>query len=370
MSNIDYIEEELDVKKLLKLFLDSRKTILKITILFTVIGLLSAFLTKKEYEASTVFVPQGVGQKKMSGNLGGLAALAGINIGSGAEASGIPSSLYPDILQSIPFQKELINTKLTIKGQEKKVTFGKYYTEIYNPGFLHKVKKYTIGLPGVIMSSFKKKSDVANNVHIYQDSDTIIYVTPKEKGLIDNLQKRVIITVDQEDNFVEIKGIMPESIAAAELTYAAKELLEKYIINYKIEKSADKLKFIEKRLQEKEEDFKRKRFLLARYQDKNKYASTLTSQTRLLSLQADYNLAFNVYNDLAQQIEKQKIQVKEDTPIFTIIKPVSIPTSKSGSSFASVFYKWMISGFVLGILWVFGRDFFKKIKKELTSEVE
>ena len=101
-----------------------KRLIYKALIIFSIIGLLVAVFTPNEYKSSTVFVPQGSDSKKVGGNLGGLAALAGVNIGSGASESGIPLSLYSEIINSIPFQRELLKTPITVSERKEKVTYS------------------------------------------------------------------------------------------------------------------------------------------------------------------------------------------------------------------------------------------------------
>lgn len=362
------IEKEKNSIKVFMLFWRARKKIFTITLILTLIGAFVTIFSEKEYKSSMIFVPQGADKESgVSGGLSNLAAIAGVNIGGGAKGSGISVALYSDILNSIPYQKELMNTKLTIKGQPNKVTFKEYYENIYSPDILSKIKKYTIGLPGTIIGAIRGGGKGEGEVSLYKNSDSIIYINNSEKRLIDRLSKQISLSIDKKKRSVTISAMMPEAIAAAELTYEAEKLLEKYIISYKVKKSKEKLNFIENRLAEKEKEFKQKQFQLANYQDKNRFASTLTSQTRLLSLQSQYNLAMSVYSDLAQQVEAQKIQVKEDMPIFTIIKPVSIPTQKSNSGFGKVFYIWAVSGFILGILYIFGKQVVLDFKKEFNS---
>ena len=54
--------------------------------------------------------PEGA-KSSITGNVSDLAAMAGINIGTG-NADGINLTLYPDVVQSFPFMTELINIKI------------------------------------------------------------------------------------------------------------------------------------------------------------------------------------------------------------------------------------------------------------------
>jgi LPS O-antigen subunit length determinant protein (WzzB/FepE family) len=83
----------------------------------------------------------------------------------------------------------------------------------------------------------------------------------------------------------------------------------------------------------------------------------------LMKLQKDYDLTFTVYSELAKQLETQEINVKEDTPVFTVIKPVSVPLSKSKPKRIIIIVIWMIFGTITGIMMVLGREFLKTIKE-------
>ncbi|MFR6383017.1 MAG: hypothetical protein ACLUOS_13230 [Odoribacter splanchnicus] len=42
----------------------------------------------------------------------------------------------------------------------------------------------------------------------------------------------------------------------------------------------------------------------------------------------EYTLLFGVYSELAKQREQANIQVKETTPVFTDVEPVTITTER------------------------------------------
>ena len=50
-------------------------------------------------------------------------------------------------------------------------------------------------------------------------------------------------------------------------------------------------------------------------------------------IQAEYSIALNVVTELATQVESAKLQVSKDTPIFSVIDPVTVPTQKNLSKF-------------------------------------
>jgi len=357
-------EDSIDIIALLKQLWSARKFIVKTTLIFTVIGLFVAIFSTKQYTSSTTFVPIGQG-KSAGGNLDGLASLAGINLGGGNDAGGkISPELYPQIVNSIPFQLELFNAPLKIEGQDSLVSYKEYYTNIYKPGVLSSIKKYTLGLPGVIISSIRGQ--------VSEESATkknkIIHVSQKESKLIMQLEKQVTLEVNAKEGFVSIAATLPEAIASAQLALKAQELLQEYALNFKTQKSIEQLSYIEERFLEKKKEFDTVKMKLALFQDRNNAINTAVGKTKLLQLQSDYNLSLTVYTELAKQLETQRLQVKKDTPIFTVLKPVTVPTEKAAPRRTLILVVYSFLGVILSMGFVLIKEPVLNILKEIKSE--
>jgi LPS O-antigen subunit length determinant protein (WzzB/FepE family) len=128
------------------------------------------------------------------------------------------------------------------------------------------------------------------------------------------------------------------------------------------------LQYIEERYAEKEKAFNTIKISLARFQDHNTGINTALGRTKLLQLQAEYDLAFTVYSELAKQLETQLLQVKKDTPLFTVLKPVTIPNEKSAPSRAFILVVCLFLGFVVSVGFVLGRKYWIGFKKEWASK--
>jgi len=359
-------EDEIDLIALAKTLWEGRRTVIKTTLIFMVLGLFIAIFSAKEYTASTTMVPQSAeGGSKLGGSLGGLAAMAGINLGSMGGGSTIPPTLYPKIVNSIPFQKELMQTPLSIEGQKEEVSFAEYYLEIKKPGLLGYIKKYSIGLPGLILKSIRGEAAASS---LQLEAGSLISISQDEKKLINILSAQLSIEVNDKDGYVSISARMPEAKSSAQMVQKAQVLLQEAITDFKIQKAQDQLAFVEERYAEKEKEAKNAQKKLASFRDRNKNVSTATAQTEQERLTAEYNLVYGVYSELAKQLETQKIQVKEDTPIFTIIEPVSIPMDKSKPNRPMTLVIWTFLGGIVGVGMVFGKEFFTSIKDKWTEE--
>ena len=122
---------------------------------------------------------------------------------------------------------------------------------------------------------------------------------------------------------------MPDPLAVAVLGDIVVKQLTERIISYKTGKALDNLEFIEARYAEAEKNYKEKQKDVAIFIDKNKFISSSLFETQLQSRQNDLDIAYDVFKSLAGQLEQAKIKVKEETPVFTTLEPLRIPTEKS-----------------------------------------
>ncbi|MFK8376232.1 Wzz/FepE/Etk N-terminal domain-containing protein [Capnocytophaga canimorsus] len=362
MDNLQVLnkeEDEIDLLELFRKLWRARKTVLIVTFVFFVLGLLMAILSPKEYTATTIIVPQTSGSSKLGGSLGGLAALAGVNLGK-SSTEDIPPTLYPKLVKSIPFKRKLLQTPLYFETLGKSVSYQEYYWQYAKPSTLDVIKKYTIGLPALLFS--KKEENTSEVDHNKQDQ--IISLNRREEGLHHLIDAQLKLNVNEKEGFVTLNYSMPEALAAAQMLQRAQELLQNSIIEFKVKKAKEELQFIEQLYLEAEKDFKTKQYALANFQDRNRNFSSSLPQTRLQQLQTEFNLAYGVYSELAKQFENQKIKVKEETPAFTVIEPVSVPNEKSKPKRGMIIAIWTFLGIVLGVGSVFLKDFIRQLKAE------
>jgi uncharacterized protein involved in exopolysaccharide biosynthesis len=75
-------------------------------------------------------------------------------------------------------------------------------------------------------------------------------------------------------------------------------------------------------------------------------------------------IANSLYQQLASQLEQAKIQVKKDTPVFTIVEPVTVPTERSKPSRVKIVVIWVFLGGVVGCGLVYGKTYFLSLRKK------
>jgi uncharacterized protein involved in exopolysaccharide biosynthesis len=357
-------DDEIDLIALAKTLWDGRKIIIKIVIVFMILGLLVALFSSKEYSASTTVVPQISNKNSRMGGLSSLAAIAGFNLDMNMETSELSPYIYPQIVQSVPFQMEIMNAKYTFSDVEQPVSLFEYYTEYYKPGLFSEIKKYTIGLPFVVLKAIKGKTDempaeiIGKTIQLTEDQDAIRKI----------IEGNVTLETNDKEGYLILTSRFHEAKLAAQVAQKGQDLLQKYITDFKIEKAAEQLKFVESRFNEKKSDFEKAQASLAAFRDRNKNVTSAMARTEEERLQNEYQIAFEVYKQLAQQLEQARIKVKEDTPVFAVVKPVTVPLEKSKPNRPMILIIWTFLGGVIAIGWIFGKQFLQTIKTKWNEE--
>lgn len=357
-------DDEIDLIALAKTVWEGKKTIIFSVIICGIIGVTIAMLSPKEYTASTTMVPQVSDGASKMGGLSSLAAMAGFNLNTGNSSADLSPMLYPQIIASVPFQLEIMNIPFTFPDVEKPVSLFQYYTEIKKPGAIALVKKYTVGLPGVIIKALKATPPETTTL----TNNKLIWLTIEQDGIRQALEKTITLEVDSKEGYLTLTANSEDALLSAQIAEKTLDLLQQYITTFKIGKATEQLRFIEERYNDNKQEFENAQTALANYRDKNKNVTSARARTREERLQSEYQLAFDVYSGLAQQLEQARIQVKEDTPVFSVIKPVTVPIEKSSPNRPMILFIWIFLGGIVGIGWVFGKEFLESIKTKWNSE--
>jgi uncharacterized protein involved in exopolysaccharide biosynthesis len=318
-------DDEIDLKDLILPIWRSRKQILTTAIIFAIFGGIIGFLTPATYTASSTFLPQtsqsGGG---LSGSLGGLASLAGINLSAGAGGGGeIPPSMYATVLGSQPFRKRILDAKIVVNGDS--ISYRDYLTNQPKTAF-GTISEYTIGLPGKVIGTMSSKE--ANSPDLAAVG--LQPLSDEEYDLQNALAGIVSITNDKKEGIVSLTVVEGNPMIAAQIAQVTESALQDWIIEYKIKNAKAQYDFIEKQFEAKQKEFYSIQEQLANYTDRNQNVLAASYLTRLDRLQAEFDLVNTVYSELAKQKEQAAIQLSKDTPTFSVLDPVKVPKERTG----------------------------------------
>jgi uncharacterized protein involved in exopolysaccharide biosynthesis len=353
-------EDEIDLKDLIIPIWRSRKQILFIATICGILGGIVGFFTPATYTASSTFLPQTTQSGGAGASLGGLAALAGINLNAPMAGGEIPPTMYAKVLGSEPFRKRLLDAKIWVDGDT--TSYRDYLESQTSSGFgLGTIKDYTIGLPGKILGAIVgEKKDGASSAE-----GALQALSDDEYALHNAVSGKVKIETDKKEGVVTITVEEGDPIVAAGVAKVTEEVLQDWIIEHKIKNAKAQYDFIEKQFEAKQKEFFSIQDQLAGYMDRNQNVLSATYLTRLERLQAEFNLVNTVYSELAKQKEQAAIQLSKDTPTFSVLDPVKVPKEKTGPKKSIYVLGTFFMGLVLSAGWFLTRKPVQEFIKEM-----
>jgi uncharacterized protein involved in exopolysaccharide biosynthesis len=183
------------------------------------------------------------------------------------------------------------------------------------------------------------KGSFANKVYISK-------LTADDNKIISILSSRIKLTQLGKLSTLYVK--MPEASLSAEVNKVVLELLIKYAIRIKASKQLENVEFLEARTAEAEVKYKDSQRKAAQFKDNNYNVIFQSVQIQENVLQNNFVLYSNIYNQLVAQLEQAKIQLKKDSPLFTVLEPVYIPSQIATDN--SKIISYLMRGIIVGLL--------------------
>ena len=87
-------------------------------------------------------------------------------------------------------------------------------------------------------------------------------------------------------------------------------------------------------------------------------------------LKNEMTLTFNVYNTLAQKLEQDKLRVQEQTPVYTIIQPATVPLKAASPKKPLILIGFVFLAIFGGVGYLFIKDLFNPKEETEVLEVE
>lgn len=340
-------ESELDLMALAHTIWQGRRTVFISVGICAVLGVFIALFSPKKYTVSTVIVPQ-ISSSSSSSSLSSLASLAGFDLGGVKSTAELSPILYPQIVNSVPFKLELMNTPLRFEECDTAVSLFNYYTEIKKPSVVGTVKKYTIGLPFLLLDVIRGEKPEPDYSGSGDGTPVPMSLTKDQEKMSKSLDEMVSLVTNSKEGYLTLTVTGPEALATAQLAQRAQQLLQQEIIKFKVEKSQAELDFVQGRYDEVKRETEALQAQVARFTDRSKDLINTYSQLEQTRIMNKYSISNSVYQELAKQLEQAKLQVKKDTPAFSVIKPVVIPIERSAPKRAQILAIWLFLGCVIG----------------------
>lgn len=352
-------EIEIDLMDLLRKVIGIRKKIYKAAGIGLIIGIIVAISIPKQYTVEVTLSPE-MGNNK-GGGLSGLAASflgSGVSMGDGTDA--LNASLSADIVSSTPFLLELSNMKVPVSGSEE-ISLSSYLDEESSPWW-----SYVIGFPGMVIGGVKSLfiEDEDESIFLDKASQGTIELSKKESQKIESLKKKIVASVDKKTSMTSVTATFQDSKVAAVVADSVVKKLQEYIIDYRTSKSKEDCLYLEKLFKERQQEYYEAQRKYADYMDSHDNIILQSVRTEQERLQNDMSLAYQVYSQVAGQLQVARAKVQEEKPVFAVVEPAVVPLYPSGTSRKVYVLVFVFLSVCIVISWnLFGKDLLSKFKE-------
>lgn len=356
-------ESEIDIMELISKLWKNRKMIIKWCVVGAVIGLVIGFSIPKTYTAGVTLAPE-VQQKTGSG-VSSIASMMGVNLNNTLDA--INAEMFPDVVHSTPFIVELFDLPVTFERKDSVITttlldYMKNYQ--HYPWWNYIIlapKRLVVWCYNLIEQDIEKGDNSGDDIislHNLPKSDRNVV-----KYFVDKIQ----VNVDKKTLKTDMSLEMQDPQVVYLVMDAIVENLKKYMTEYRSSKSRQDVENLSVICELRKADYYKAQQAYANYIDSNKSVIRQSAQAERERLQQEMNLAYQVYSQVATQMEGARIQAEQAKPVFAIVHPPVIPLRQSAPVKSMIL---LITIFISGICaaaWVlFGIDLWNKIKQVLS----
>lgn len=352
-------EAEIDLMAILRKLIGIRKKIYKAVGVGLLMGIVIAISIPKQYTVTVTLSPE-MGSAKEGGLSGLSASFLGNGVTMGDATDALNASLSADIVSSTPFLMELSAMKIPVTRNEV-MTLDTYLDEESSPWW-----NYIIGLPSMVIGGVKSlfTEDEEGVMSSDKASQGTIELSKKELRKISTLKKMITASVDKKNSMTSVTVTFQNPMVAAVVADSVVNKLQEYIIDYRTFKAKEDCLYLEKLFKERQQEY---------YAAQQKYADYLDSHDNIIlhgvraeqeRLQNDMSLAYQVYSQVASQLQIARAKVQEEKPVFAVVEPAVVPLDPSGTSKKIYVLVFIFLCVCIVIFWnLLGNDFFNKLKE-------
>lgn len=301
--------KDIDMIVLIRKIWGAKTKIFRWIIYGILIGIIVVISTPKEYTSIVKVAPEG---QKNSNSAGALASMMGIT-GGGVAQEGVNETLYPEIISSTPFALEFVDIAIEYNGE--KMPFSEYILKHQKKPWWNYVVGFPFQLYGWIASIGRERPDTLT-----------IKNTPSIKyAYVASFVKKINMQVDSKKGFMTINSTFQDPIIAKIILDSLVVQLQAYMTNYRTAKTRSDLESNCRMLEIAKQNFYEADEKYANAVDRNNNLISQSASIKLNRLRDERDLTYQIYTQLATQVENDRVKLQAETPIVTVIEPVTVP---------------------------------------------
>ena len=341
-----------------------RIMIIKWCIAGAIVGLVAGFSIPKTYKAGVTLAPEM--QQKTSSGVSSIASMMGVNLNNSVDA--ISVEMFPDVVHSTPFIVELFDLPVTFERKDSVMTLPlvEYMKEYHKSPWWSDVIKFPFKVLGwcIDLVTPDEVEDEDNGDGTLNPNN----LPKKERIIVAYFKENIEVLVDKKSFKTQMSLQMQDPLVVATVMDAVVENLKNYMSEYRTSKARQDAANLEVICKQRKADYYKAQQAYASYIDSNKNVIRQSANAERERLQQEMHLAYQVYSQVATQLEASRIQAEQAKPVFAVIDPVVVPIRKSAPSKAKLLFIFTFLAGCIAAAWVlFGEDYWKKIKENIPN---
>ena len=364
---VDDDETSIDWMELFKKLWAKRRLLIKAAVIGFVVGCIIALAQQHTYTVQVTLSPEMGTDSKASGLASLASSFLGGSISSSSDA--LNATLSSDIVASTPFLLDLCNIRVqTLDGKVDTTLAG--YLDEQRGNIVSKVAHSPALLLKAIRDLMHSEVEPGEG-----DGRGPIFLSMEQSRLIEGLKKKIVkASVNKKTAITSITVTLDDPMVAAIVADSAVSMLQRHIINYRIAKAKEDCAYLETLCAERQAEYYEIQTRYAQYVDANRNIALQSVRIEQERLQNDMSLAFQIYSQVAQQMQMARATIQEAKPVFAVIEPAVVPqfpSSMSRKVIVILIVFLVVVGTAAWVLW--GQtylDLFRSKMREVNSEVQ
>ena len=300
-------------------------------------------------------------QQRTNSSVSSIASMMGVNLNNSVDA--ISVDMFPDVVHSTPFIVELFDLPVTFERKDSVITTSlvEYMKEYQRVPWWSAVINSPFEALGWVMSLGKEKEEDAVAGPLNPTN-----LPKKERKVVKFFSENIMVNVDKKTGKTSMSLELQDPLVVATVMEAVTENLKTYMSDYRTSKARQDIDNLEVICDQRKADYYKAQQAYAQFVDGNKSVIRQSAQAEQERLQQEMNLAYQVYSQVATQLEGARIQAEQAKPVFAIINPVTVPIKKTAPSKAKMLVIFTFLAGCCAAAWVlFGDEYWKKLKENL-----
>lgn len=312
------MKQDFNISDFFQILKDNKKKYFIVGGITFVVAAIIAFSLPKVYTSSVSLAPEFSQGLSLSGNMGAIASMAGINLGNlGGDEDAFYPELYPEIVGSTDFLEDLMTVKVTTDDASLTTTLEDYLTN-------HQVEPWWGTAVKGLRSLLKSKEEGKN----YDMADPK-RITEERLQMLKGLSSCIVVKLDAKTSIIDIQVTMQDPYVAACMVDTVSARLQAYIFRYRTNKAKQDMEYLGKLQRDAYEEYQDASKQYAEYVDSHQNIFMERFKTKAEYLENEMSTKYQVYNQLLQQYIMAQAKVQARTPVYNVLQSSYVPVKKS-----------------------------------------